>query len=564
MKIMCRLSWLLFLPLFIWGQEYEQSPLSIFESFRVDIGTVEAVVTDAEGNHVTGLPKGSFTLLVDGKATDIATFEEVKEGIELAVGEPGGFQAPAAQNYLIFMDDWFSRRAYRYKLLEKLRSEITRIGEKDRVAIVRFTGTKIQTLLDYTSDKRRILAKIERLLELPTTEMRRIAEGNALVKVEGRADAVVDRLVSEASLEEQSPASMSASRSNPAQFANENFATATRNQNRDETYFSQVLKSVNAIEVAMRRMDQKKGRQNLLIVSEGWITHLPRMFKLAMRTKWKNKDVFGDETMRILAGAKLKTAEDVLRPISDTANVLGYTIYPMNLAQVQFGEFMLDQNSAEERMSQSGGEFYSMQDSLRFLADQTGGKLVQKSQGAALPFTQVQDDLKNYYVMSFVLPPDRGERREIVLQMKGDYKIRHRKEFRQRPEAEQDKLASLSGLMSDDKGRLIVKLGTAQASGRRKQQLPFTLEIPTDWLEVFQVEDNFSVQLELTVESMDVNDNSSEMLKVPVNFSGKGTPAGFAFYDGELLLRKKKQRLVFVLLDKIGGDRISQYVDYIP
>src|SRR3954449_7059348 len=68
-----------------------QSPPVFGEEMDVRVVNVEAVVTDRQGNRVTGLKPADFRLRVDGKEVPLDYFSEVKEGRVLApaVAEPG-------------------------------------------------------------------------------------------------------------------------------------------------------------------------------------------------------------------------------------------------------------------------------------------------------------------------------------------------------------------------------------------------------------------------------------------------------------------------------------------
>src|SRR5947199_10341816 len=59
-------------------------PPSFGESIDVRVVNVEAVVTDGQGNRVSGLKPEDFRLRVDGKEVPVEYFSEVKDGEALA------------------------------------------------------------------------------------------------------------------------------------------------------------------------------------------------------------------------------------------------------------------------------------------------------------------------------------------------------------------------------------------------------------------------------------------------------------------------------------------------
>src|SRR5436305_13990720 len=65
-----------------------------FEQVEVDVVNVDVRATDASGQPVTGLGKGDFELLEDGRPVSITNFEAVT-GDRLAAGQaPSGPAAP--------------------------------------------------------------------------------------------------------------------------------------------------------------------------------------------------------------------------------------------------------------------------------------------------------------------------------------------------------------------------------------------------------------------------------------------------------------------------------------
>ena len=78
-----------------------EEPSSIFgETIDVRVVNVEVVVTDRQGNRVTGLGPGDFRLRVDGKDVPIEYFTEVRGGQAIAAtpaDTAGSGQTPASE-----------------------------------------------------------------------------------------------------------------------------------------------------------------------------------------------------------------------------------------------------------------------------------------------------------------------------------------------------------------------------------------------------------------------------------------------------------------------------------
>ena len=78
------------------AQQPPAEPASAFgEQIDVRVVNVEVVVTDKQGNRVTGLGPGDFRLRVDGKEVPIQYFTEVRGGQAIAPEEAGSGQSTA-------------------------------------------------------------------------------------------------------------------------------------------------------------------------------------------------------------------------------------------------------------------------------------------------------------------------------------------------------------------------------------------------------------------------------------------------------------------------------------
>ena len=118
------------------GQEVE-IPEVFSETIDVRVVNVEVVVTDRQGNRVQGLKPSDFELLVDGQPTPIAYFTEIEDGFA-AGGETADISgipaldlnAPVGTNFLIFIDDLFSIKRDRNRVLDRLRDDLRTLASR--------------------------------------------------------------------------------------------------------------------------------------------------------------------------------------------------------------------------------------------------------------------------------------------------------------------------------------------------------------------------------------------------------------------------------------------------
>ena len=132
------------------------------EVIDVRVVNVEVVVTDAQGNRVTGLGRDDFRVFVDGAERPIDFWSEVRDG-ETQSSERRALDAEEldalereahSTSYLLFIDDSFVHARDRNLVLEKLANDLEGLSPRDRVAVVAFDGRELTLLSAWTSSTR--------------------------------------------------------------------------------------------------------------------------------------------------------------------------------------------------------------------------------------------------------------------------------------------------------------------------------------------------------------------------------------------------------------------------
>jgi len=306
---------------------------------------------------------------------------------------------------------------------------------------------------------------------------------------------------------------------------------------------------VASVEVAMRSMPLPDGRRNLLLVTGGW----PYLFRAA-----------GNINERLPNTPR--GGEWLLRPVTDTANMLGYTVYPMLLGKIEAGHFTARESPTFAGFSQDTA-FEVAHDGMDFIAKTTGGSLLSKAQFTKLPLSGVADDQDNYYRLGFNtdgLAP--GVRYDIrVISHSDAYQIRHRSDFRMRTKEESaDILAQAAVFTGNTPDNLAVALGNPQKKSG-KLLVPFTLTIPMDWVSLEPAGDQVRSRMTLRVTAEDSGGYQADVVRAPIVLSGNRPEAGdTTIYEAALMVRKKKQRLVFTLQDDVGGETLATTVAFTP
>lgn len=532
-------------PLALQSQEADRSFVD-----RVDVRLVEVevVVTDKQGNRVTGLDQGDFRLLVDGQEEPVEFFEEVRRTTSAeAVGRvetPGGpapepIADPArGRSFLLFFDEQFTDSRGRNALLKRVEDELELFRPGDRMAAVRFSGGGLTVLADWTES-------VDELREVFAQERKFIPE--VLVRESQLAAAGEDR-VSEVLIAEQ------------------------------------IERSITAMVVTMRAFSQAPGRKILMPVTSGWPyqresgadgpvgggslqsggttsgeTGLGVVDELAAAANPIDSAISRTSEVAGLASLRQYRSFEMLRPMFDTANRLGFTIYPYLVGQP------CDGIGAPSTLCVP--QFNLQRQSLVALAKMTGGELGGVGATTKNPFDNVVTDTNHYYVLAFryedAVP---GERTEIEVEIdRPGLEVRHRRSVLELTSREQATLETEEALLlGKDVGNLYVELGKPKGK-RRMVRLPFEVRIPLDWVTLIPKGEQRGLDVEIRVAALDENGSRSEVPVIPLQADIPPPPPGvYMTYEGMVELRKTPQRLVISLHDTLSGDALSKAMDFEP
>lgn len=118
---------------------------------------LEAVVTDLEGNRVSGLAAGDFRLRVDGVEVPVERVTEVADG---TVG----------RSYLVFIDETLCLAVQRDLVLWEIERDLDRLDPEDQMAVVAFDGARVHRLADWTGDREVLAAAFAEARKRPAGE----------------------------------------------------------------------------------------------------------------------------------------------------------------------------------------------------------------------------------------------------------------------------------------------------------------------------------------------------------------------------------------------------------
>ena len=551
------------------GARAEDTPPSFGESIDVRVVNVEAVVTDRQGHRVTGLKPENFRLRVDGKEVPVEYFSEVREGQSAAPAAPAeggqpetarpaaGVQAlaegPVGTYYLVFIDDYFSVPAQRNAVLKGLKDDLGRLGPGDRMAIVTYGGGRLTMLSNWSGSPADLGRAFDQAMARRTRALGRLAE---------RASAQSDQDFSSQSVGDGAPLDLAAQQPGLSDVQRRYASDLMR----------QLQGDIQAAVSTMRAFAAPRGRKVMLLLSGGWPFSVQSYASggSGMPTK------------------ELPEGEEIYRPLTSTANLLGYTLYPVDVPGIQSGA--ADVNAAPpptsgdpepargigSTLAGSGGDGglvpqslllggfgnlseHEIEGSLKYLAQETGGKPVLNT-NRALALSMAREDTRSFYWLGFSPSwkhDDKAHRIQLETRRK-DLQVRTRTNFLDLSrKAEVTMTVESALLFGNPPGALSMplKVGEVVRSKRGEIEIPVTLGLPVDLMTVVPDGPKFTARLELRFAASSANGDTADIPVVPVTLTSdhQPTPGKVVKYETRVKLRGKADHIVVAAYDPLSG-----------
>ena len=330
---------------------------------------VDAVITDDKGRLVTDLRPEELDIKEDGKSQAITNLsfvslesrevtrqptnpldktappvppvplkpEQVRRTIALVVDDLG----------LSFESTYFVREALK-KFLEK------QMEPNDLVAIIR-TGAGIGALQQFTSDKRRLYAAVDKLKWNPR------GRGNVSAFAPITADPFADRRTDDQTIERSGSEDVD-------QFREELFSVGT----------------LGALSYVVRGLKDLPGRKSVLLISDG--IKIINSSDPARSTRIMNR----------------------LQALTDLANRSAVVIYTLdarglpvlNLTAAD-STFTMTADQIERGLNDRRASFFESQQGMIYLANQTGGFAIRNNNDINGGIRRVIEDQKGYYLIGY-------------------------------------------------------------------------------------------------------------------------------------------------------------------
>jgi len=530
-------------------------PSPFGEEIDVRVVNVDVVVTDAHGRRVPALGRDDFRLRVDGKDTPIEFFQaidytaepEVTSAATPQAAEPGEAAAPVpsprGRSLLLFIDDAFSLQLQRNAVLSGLERDLERLGPNDRMAIVALdAGRRLEVLCPWTADHRVLAAALGAARARPANGIDALAMRRSLFddrQLMATAQAAAGQADRDPLADKGAPSAVGIAAPPDAEalarrvyrpgslFYGALEQSAPEDAVADLRVASQLEKVPPAVEAAMRSLAPAEGRPMLLLLSGGW------------------------------------PMPELLVPVAEEANRLGYTVYPVDVAGI---DQAIAANDASVMGRASDDRLLTAwegktEEGLELVAALTGGEAFLNS--ARLDaLSRALEDTSSHYRLGFTprwSGDDRNHQIEVTSRRAG-LRVRSRHGF---SDASRRTAASLSvqdllllGGATADR-RLELRLGAPEPRGRRVER-EVTILVPLADLELVRQGDSWWQEGTMLVCVVDRDGARSETAVVPLRLRAPAQPGGDAMarFRTRLSVLPRSARLVAVLELRTSNRRL--------
>lgn len=539
--------------------EDKPAPPTFGEEVDVRVVNVEVVVTDRDGKRMPNLSPADFRLRVDGEEVPIEYFSEIQEGRSVAA--PAGEEKPGAAGvqsvapegavgiyYLVFIDDLFSMPPRRNDVLKALKADLGRLGAEDRMAVVAYDGGRLALLADWSASRSDLERAFDQAMARPAHGFERATELRTLQS---------DLAFRETPTAEGTPLDSAL-----------NTGLNEREHAYAETLVRQMQGSLGAAVSAMRGFSAPRGRKVMLLLSGGWPFSVVGFIR-------------GPET--VAPSRQTADGEEIFRPLTSTANLLGYTVYPVDVPGIQvvaadattdpapgqtveagtgFGIGAAVRDSAPQAQPStpklSGSSEQEIEGSLYFIAQETGGKpILNTARTAAL--ASASADTRSYYWLGFSPAWQKNDKIHAVKveMLRPGLDVRYRTSFRDLSQSAEVAMKVESALLfGKQPGGLLMPMHLGKPQRTKKGvEIPVTLGLPVDVMTALPAIGGYMTQVKLHFAASDDDGNSSDLAVLPVNLATPAAPqpGKFIRYDTTVTLHGKATRLVVAAYDPLSG-----------
>ena len=541
------------------GEEAKEGPrpvggLTFVDEIELTIANLVVYVTDKKGRAITDLTKDDFEVFQDGQKKQVTNFKlytdeiirsEYREGIEpepvSSTATPDA-AAPAAAmpvHLVLYIDNENLAPLDRNRVLSQTREFIrSSLHPPARMMVVAYQRS-FEVLQEFTSDPSEVLRAMRQV---------RTYTGGRTERDSSRRD-IIDR-IKKIEQENRSGTRFSQDQGGGSEWNEvyqliDNYAKETANN----LYFT-----FDSLRQIINSLSGLPGKKGVIYVSNG----LP--MTPGMELFYELSRVTTDST--ILTKMFDFDRSRLYQQLAATANAQDVTLYTIDAEGLSMGGMgAAEFSSSQDPLSASVGR-HNYTDSLRFLADETGGIAIINTNDVGPRLEFVAQDLYTYYSIGYPLQAsgrDKVHKVKVKLPEHPEYKIRYRSRLveKSRETRVQDAVVSSLAFEVDDNPMLLeVETGTPSPASEKRWLLPAHISFPLNKIALIPEGDDYVGRLVLFVAVRDRDGRRSDLVRqehevrIPAADYELAKRKRFGI-DTSLLMESGQYKIAVALLDQV-------------
>lgn len=512
----------------------------LVETIDIRVIDVDVVVTDRRGNPVSGLTKDDFIVLENGTAKTITNFYEVQGGRakNLDVAEVPALAAPAREEVpeelrrrVIFYVDNLSLAPFnRNRVFQQMKEFAKTIMRPGDEAMVATYNRSMKIRVPFTRDPNQIISMLDAIAK----------ESGLGIAAKSEWKSTQDRIREATTYEEA-------------------IGVARTYASSNEHDLRQSVQSLNGLLTTLAGVE---GKKILVLTSEGFPIQPGREAFYMIDEMSREKGWTGGSTM-------LETmtfdGTNLIQSAAKTANANDITVYTIHAAGLTGGSEMSAEYSQPVSNSVSQAASSNTTESLRLMADMTGGVGFVQSNNFALAFQRIQRDLESYYSLGYRAGTERVDRQrylQVRLKNRKDLVVRARQTFVEKStyaEMSDRVIANLLYKVKDNDLNILTRLGTAMPANDGYFRVPVDIQIPMSSLSMLpqgEVEfaGGFDVYVVVANKDGDMSDVARKSHQIRVSSADMKTVGNkFYTYTLELLTEPGLNKISIGVVDQISN-----------
>jgi VWFA-related protein len=552
------------------------------EQIDVDLVNVEVYVTGRDGRPVSGLRRGDFKLLEDGKPMQITNFEAVDRraaspGGAAAQSSPGGAEAGDAAvdplHLVVFVDNTQILPGHRTRALRQLRDLLARdLSTGDLVLLATF-DPGLHVRLPFTADRQALAGAFDALETasaggIHLAQARRFA-WQQVIDIRELAGIQHDKetkfATSRGGKGSNDEAEDNANGTQVASVCPPDLADPVKVYAQEAR--QQVLRSISGLATLVSSLSGLPGRKALLHVSDGIsVTPGEELFRglSAMCSTLQIMAGLDYSGLQAMIDAQSYSTAKQWSALAAHASAQQVTLYTLQASGLESSAASAADLAGSERLFQSPEvdrmERENRRGSLVALADGSGGQAILDANDLAPAIARLADDLDHYYSLGYA-PPHHGDGRNHTITVKVQapgVRVRHREIYRDKPPLERvvdHTLASLFQGYEDNPLDVRLEIGTGTPAGKGTWTVPVRLRIPLFKLGFATRNDSVEGKLRVlvAVSSHDGESTPVRQVEVPIRFPRSQALIALGrsyLYEVTMTLSGGEQRLAVAVRDE--------------